>query len=312
LHTDLVILLVGLIGIWYGAGLVVHNGQRIAKALNLSEAFIGLTVLSIGTSLPEMFTHIAASIDVLNGMDASGVALGTNVGSNIIQITLIIGVVGLFTLVKSNKRIIRFDYIVMLGSIVLLWLVSLNHYISRLEGAVLFLLYVYYMWFLLRREKIIEKNPYQTNYWVCGALIVTGIGILIFAANMVVDKAVFLSRLWNIEGSLIGTLMIGVSTALPELTTALRAVLKGSASMSLGTLVGSNITNPLMMVGLGAMISGYTVDNYLLWFDIPVWFLVSVVCLLFFWKDSRLHKHSSIILIGMYLLYVFVKIRMMV
>lgn len=290
----------------------MNNGQRIAKALNLSDVFIGLTVLSIGTSLPEMFTHIIASINILKGTDASGVALGTNVGSNLIQITFIVGVVGLLALVKSNKKILKFDYIVMLGSIVLLWIMSLDHYLSRIEGILLFGLYICYLWFLLKGEKIIEKNPYKTNYWICGTLIIIGFGILIFAAYVVVNKAVFLSRIWHIEGSFIGTLLIGVSTALPEMTTAFRAILKGSTGMSLGTLVGSNITNPMMMAGLGAIISGYTVDNYLLWFDIPVWFLVSAVCLFFFWRDLRLHKHEALMLIGMYFLYVFVKIKMIV
>src|SRR3989338_7385888 len=142
---DLLLLLVGLVFLWFGAALVITSSQRIAKSLNISEAFIGLTILSIGTSFPEIMTHIVSSIDILKGIEASGIAVGTNVGSNLFQITFVVGLVGLLLTIKSNRTMIHRDYLIMLGSILLLWLFSLNGRIGRLEGVILALLYVAYL-----------------------------------------------------------------------------------------------------------------------------------------------------------------------
>ena len=100
--AELLIFLAGLLGIWYGAHTVVDHALIIAKQLKISKLFIGLTILSIGTSLPEIFTHINASLKELAGSAASNIAIGTNIGSNIVQITLILGILGFLTRIKSS------------------------------------------------------------------------------------------------------------------------------------------------------------------------------------------------------------------
>ncbi|MFO8016191.1 MAG: sodium:calcium antiporter [Candidatus Woesearchaeota archaeon] len=304
-----ILLILGVIGLWIGSGLVINAAQRIAKSLNISGAFIGLTIISIGSSLPEIITHIISSIDILKGIDASGVSVGTNVGSNLIQITFILGIVGLLLGVKSHKTILHRDYTVMMGSIVLLFIFSIGGTISRIEGIILVLLYIIYIGYLAKKEKLLEKNPFQTDYIKDTLIICSGIALLIFSADLVVDEALLLSSEWGLATSFIGTLIIGVGTALPELSTALRGILKKAEGISLGTLVGSNITNPLLALGLGAAISGYTVDKYLFWYDIPVWFLVSLIVMLFFWKNKRLSRVEAMMLIALYFLYVVFKLR---
>lgn len=302
-------LILGLIGVWFFAGVVVNSAQKIARHFNISEAFIGLTILSIGTSLPEISTHIIASIDILKGIEASGIAVGTNIGSNIIQITFILGFIALLTKVRSDKKILKRDYFVMLGSILLLFLLSLNSRISRIEGIILTGLYIAYLIWIAKKEKVVEKNPFKTDYLVDGLLIAVGIAALLYSANVVVSNALKISSLWNLSGSFIGTSIIGVSTALPELTVALRAILKGSTGISLGTLIGSNITNPLLALGIGAIISGYTISPVLTFFDLPFWFAVSLIALFFFWRKLKLEKKEAIALIVLYLVYVAIKLR---
>jgi len=304
----IVILIFGLIGVWIGAYMAVQASQNIGKSLNLTDAFIGLTILSIGTSLPEIFTHIISSIDILHGIDASGIAVGTNVGSNIIQITLIAGLIGLFATVKSEKNILKFDYPIMLGAIALLWIFGLDGRISRIEGALMAAAYVVFIVILASKEKMQRKNSYKANYFLESSVLVVGFAVLIYCASLVVNNAIFISETFGILKSFVGAMIIGVCTALPELTTSVVAIIKGSRGMSLGTLIGSNITNPMFALGIGAAISGYKVDSILQWFDIPFWFITSFIIMGFFRKDMRLSKREALIMIGFYAVYAFIRI----
>ena len=308
MYIELLFLIFGLIFIWLSATITVEAAKKIAYAFNLHEAFIGLTVLSIGTSLPEIFTHIMSSINILKGIESSGIAVGTNIGSNIIQITLILGIIALLTKVHIDKKILKLDYPIMLGAILLLFLFALNQTIGRFEG---FLLTAGYIWFLVwlsKREKVIEKNPekHKLHYFLN---LIIGLTALLFAAKIVVDNAISLSVIWGVSKSLIGVLMVGAATALPELTTALIAILKGSTKMSLGTLIGSNITNPMFALGIGAMISGYTIDSSILWYDIPFWFFISILAMMFFKKKMKLDKKEAITLIIAYLAYAIIRLK---
>ncbi len=306
---EIILFILGVLGIWFFAGLVVDAAQRIAKHFNISEEFIGLTILSIGTSLPEIFTHIIASIDILKGIDASGLAVGTNIGSNIIQITFVLGFIALLTKVHSDKKILKRDYLVMLGSILLLFLLSLNSTISRAEGIFITAAYIVYLIMIARKEKVIERNKFKTDLLRDSLFIIVGIVALLYSANLVVSNALKISSLWNLSGSFIGTVIVGVGTALPEMTVALRAILKGSTGISLGTLIGSNITNPMFALGIGAIISGYKISPVLLYFDLPFWFAVSLIALYFFWRKLKFEKKEAIVMIILYIIYVLVKLK---
>ncbi len=304
-------------GLVFGAQIVIYGAKHIAIKLGLSEFFVGLTLLSILTSLPEMIEHIVASLDILRGGPAgvlAGVAIGTNIGSNIIQITLITGLVGLIGTLVCDEDFIKKDYVFMLISILILFLFAFTgSHISRLEGGILFSMYLLYLYSLQRKEGIKEKlkvkhNPLAWDF----ILIALGFIALLFSADHLLKEAVFFSQAYGIEGSLIGTLIIGVATSLPEFTTAMVALIKRSSGLSLGTLIGSNITNPLLALGLGAMISGYSVENSLLWFDLPFWFGISVVGYFLFLKGKHLSNKEALVLIFGYFLYVGLRLAIFV
>lgn len=303
-------LALGIFAILLGANFIVDSATKVAKSMNISGAFIGLTILSIGTSLPEIFTHIFSSIDILKGIETSGISVGTNIGSNIIQITFIMGLLGIVTVIKADKKILKTDYLVMLGSILALFFLSLDGRISRIEGVMLVSAYIFYIWFLAKNEKMIEKNPFKANYWKEGIIMIFGFIALAVAANSVVNSAITLSETWGISQSFIGTLIIGVSTALPEMTTALIAILRGAHGVSLGTLVGSNITNPLFSLGIGGIISGYTIADSIVFFDLPWWFFASLVPLFFFWKKDYLKKWEASAMMLIYVAYGLFRIKL--
>jgi len=300
---------------WLSAELIITAATKIAKHYNVSETFIGLTILSIGTSLPELGTHIAASIKILQGADVSGLAVATNIGSSTIQISAILAIIGLFMIIKTDKEFLRKNYMVSLYAIVLLFIFSLNHLISRFEGFVLIVLYIIYIYYLAKAEHFtIKKNDINNNtkkekkeqkkdIVKNMILLIISFVILLTCSSFVVTAGEKLAAEWNVGDSLIGISLIGIGTALPELTTALAALKRKSSGMSLGVLVGSNITNPLFALGIGALISGYTINSTILWIDIPVWFTISFIVLLMMWDKLQLNKKDSIILLFLYFLY---------
>jgi len=318
--NNIVLFSIGLFGLWVGAQMAINGSLKISKQLGISKLFIGLTIISIGTSLPEIFTHLASSLKILKGIDASGVSIGANVGSNIIQITFIMGLIGMLAVIKSSKNIQRRDGIVMLGAIALLWLFGLNGYISQIEGVILVVLYLIYLLYLSSKEENLEElfdignhhkfllgKKARHNISVASGILLIGIVILLLSAKFVVDGAIFFADFFDVTQTLIGTMIIGVSTALPELTTALAGIKRGAKNLSLGVLIGSNITNPMLALGLGAAISGYTMAKEIIWFDLPFWFIVSLTVLIFFNSGHKLEKGEALVLIFSYVAYAFYK-----
>jgi cation:H+ antiporter len=315
---EILLFTIGVIGLWFGAGITIDGARKVARHYKISQLFIGLTILSIGTSLPEIFTHVASSIKILSGIDASGVAVGTNIGSDIIQITLIMGILALFATVKSTKDMLKRDGMVMIGAIVLLWIFGLNGYLSQLEGMILIILYITYLVLLTRKEKNVREliSPYhkalerkKKNHVLKHiSHIIIGIVMLAFASHWVVENTLFFAKTFGIEQTFFGLIVIGISTALPELTTAIRGIMKGVKTMSLGVLIGSNITNPMLAIGIGATISGYKISQTILWFDIPFKFVMSVLVIALFWKKNKLTKWQAGLLITSYFVYVAYKI----
>jgi cation:H+ antiporter len=314
--VELLIFLAGLIGIWFGAHMVVDHALVIAKQLKISKLFVGLTILSIGTSLPEIFTHINSSLKELSGMAASNIAIGTNIGSNIVQITLILGILGFLTRIKSSKSVQNRDGLVMLGAIIALFLMGLDGVISQLDGAILFFTYLGYLFYLYTKEEklgeIISRRTKWThkhfkNFTLHLGIILVGFAIIQVSANAVVDTTLRFSNTLGIEQSFFGLIIIGFATALPEFTTAVMGILKKSRDLSLGVLIGSNITNPMMALGIGAMIVDNPISKTLVNFDIPFWFIVSAGVLLLFQKDKKLSKIGAATMIGAYIVYVLYK-----
>lgn len=306
---EILFLAIGLALTLFSGETVVRAAQKIAKHFGISESFIGLTILSIGTSLAEISAHLAASYNILKGDDPvilSGIAVGTNIGSNIIQITAILGIVALALRLKASKKFMKHDYMVMLASIILVFIFGFNGSIGREEGLILVCAYLAYLYHLAKAEEIISKveSNHQGRIGWQWLYLSTGILILVYSANMVVKNAELLAIQWNVAGSLVGALIIGLGTALPELTTSIIAIMRKSKDMGLGVLVGSNITNPLFALGLGAMVSPYFVSPAILYFQLPFWFIVSTILYFFFMKGKRISRLEAITMIGLYFLYV--------
>ena len=308
---EIIYFILSLFGIFIGANITIDQAIIIAKKLKLSKLFIGLTILSIGTSLPEIFTHIFSSISEINGVSASNVAIGTNIGSNIFQITFIVGIVSYFSKIKINKNIISRDFLFMLFSILLLIILGYNGIISRLEGLILVSLYLFYLYKLYDKEESYKyiKSKNQKNIFIHIIYLFIGLTFLSISADTIVKYAVNLSKILSIEQSIIGVLIIGIATGLPELTTAIEGIRKKSKDMSLGVLIGSNITNPLMGVGIGALIVDNPISKTIINIHLISWLLISTILYLMIFNKKQISKRVGITMILLYFVFIVYKLN---
>lgn len=323
-----------LVGLFFIAVLVLAANLSVTKLVgiaayfNLSSTFMGMTVVSLATSIPEITSHLTASFNILAGkLDfqiGSAIVLGSNIGSDVVQQTFILGLVVLLSGGLYFRRYFLWKSMVpMIGSTVMCILLGLDGTYSRLDGFILFgsfVLYSLYLYFDERKfykaednipvsEEISDSIPTTRKQ----ALIDSGIAVLlmavtVFAASNVLSITEIVVNRTNISGSLIGVITLGLASALPELTTALAGVRQKEYGISLGTLVGSNITNPLVGIGAGALISRYAVPRPLVLWDLP-WetltgLLLWVILLI---KKGKLGKYEAFYLMMMYFVFIILR-----
>ncbi len=302
---DLLILILSLAGLWMGAELVIKGALHIADHYKISQLFIGLTILTLGTDLPELFINVTASIDRLNGIETSGIILGDIIGSSFSQIGLILGIAGLLATLSITKRLIIRDGLMMVASVAILFLAGLDGEISRVDGGIFILVYGFYFMTILREEKLHEKVKRAPGYdlgWSVISLL-AGLVVLAFASKFTIDSAVSLSVLFGVPQYLVGILVVGLGTSLPELATIIPALRRNAGKMVVGNLIGSNIFDILFALGVSSLISGFLVADNLLYFDIPALFLLSILVMVFFATKKHLTKKEAAVLVFIYLIY---------
>jgi cation:H+ antiporter len=310
--VDLAIVLGGALLMLAIAEVVIRLTLRLARHYRLSGSFVGLTILSVGTSLLEIMTHVVGSVRIVQQPEQmntlSGLLLGSNIGSDIFQQNFVLPVVALLGTVVVVRRMLLLEVGALIAASGLLWFACLGGVVTRLEGALLVLAYAAYLYVLGRNrhtETPLLHDP-LARHQALGAVVLV---VLCFAgmaliADPVLGAATRLVALLPMSASLFGVVVLGVCTALPELMTALVAIYKGQREISAGILIGSNITNPLLGAGLGAMISGYTVPDAIVAYDLPVKILTGALIYVFLWRRQDLSHSEAFVLIALYFAYV--------
>lgn len=304
------LLLLGLAGLWLGTELVIRGAVNIANYYELSQVFVGVAVLAIGTDLPEMVISINASLqNVLQGVNTSGIIIGNAIGSSFSQISLVLGIAGLLGYLTLSKRHLYEDGIMLLGSVLLLILLGFDGQITRIEGIILIVVYIMYYSRLIHQERFGQKIKKKFDKGISKNILflILGMVIVIFASKIVVDNSVRFSENLGIRQSFVGIIIIGLGTSLPELALSINAVRKKAIGLSVGNLIGSNIFDLLVPVGTGATISELKFERSLIWFDFSFLLLLSFIVLFFFKKKKGLQKIEAVILIGIFVLYTALK-----
>ncbi|MDN5203923.1 sodium:calcium antiporter [Fulvivirgaceae bacterium BMA10] len=308
---NVVFLFIALLGLWLGTELIIKGALNIANYYNLSQMFIGLSVLAIGTDLPEMVISISGSIQHLKGTQTSGVIVGNALGSCFAQVSIVLGISGLAGYLTLTKKHLKYDGIVLLGSIALLFLFALDGIISRIEGISLLIVYTIYYLSLFHNENFASKiktTKSDKRIWQDLFFLISGALVVIFCADRVVHHAVILAESWGVKQSFIGIILIGLGTSLPELAISINAALKKASGLSVGNLIGSNIFDLLMPIGAGATIIPLSFDKNLNLIDLPLLFALTILLLFFFKKRKGLQRNEAISLITIYIGYIIFKL----
>lgn len=243
----------GLALLYYGAEWMVSGGVSIARKCRISPLVIGLTLVAFATSAPELV------VSVLSTLDGHGdVALGNVVGSNICNITVILGISALIAPIAVNPKMLKLDIPLLLGiSLMLALSACLLGGVSRIAGAVFLLIGIGYTAFLIhssRGENAEEEDEKILKLHWALLLTVLGIGALVLGAHLFLKSAIFAATRFGIPDAVIGLTIVALGTSLPELATSAVAAFKGQQDIAIGNVVGSNILNILVIMGIAPLI----------------------------------------------------------
>jgi len=256
-----VLTIVGIVMLCFGGNWLVSGGVAISKKLGISKLIIGMTIIAYGTSTPELAASIAAA------GEHSQIILGNVIGSNIANIGMVTGIAAIIAPLVVSKATIRKEVPIMIGVSLLLVAVSIDGEISQYDGILLIASLVVFTIFTFKEAKkqrnetadetTKKKNVYARSF----GLIAIGIGLLYVGAILTIDNAVILAESFGISERIIGMTVIAIGTSLPELITSVIAIRKGHMDIGIGNIIGSNIYNILMIMGIGATIAGISVAS---------------------------------------------------
>lgn len=261
--VEYLLLITGFILLIAGADTLVRGASSIAKSLRISDLVIGLTVVALGTSAPELAVNITAS-----SSSAPGMAIGNVIGSNIFNILVILGITAFLKPVNLKSSLLKIEIpYAILASIVLIVVAAdsfidggLTSSIGRSEGIILLLFFAIFMYYitLSANKGEIEEDPGNTKiypWYIAALMCASGLALLIWGGDMIVTHATTIARAWGISETIIGITIVATGTSLPELATSLAAARKGNSDMAIGNVVGSNIFNIFLILGVSSMIS---------------------------------------------------------
>ncbi|NVM38197.1 MAG: calcium/sodium antiporter [Candidatus Lokiarchaeota archaeon] len=335
LFFSVLFLILGFFGLYFGAKFVIISLENIADRLNISHMMVGLTILSIGTSLPEIAVSIMGGIDKILGIDPyiDGIVIGNKVGSFMTQITLIIGILAVSQPIFVSKWELRREGPMLFISVLIFLFFSLDGILTQFEALLMIIIYLIYLIFVIWSERRLQKIKIESNSIEKERLdavsfepvksprkksstprdigiFLFGLIILIIAAEFTLLSAHDLSKEFHIPENVIGILIVGFGTSLPELVADLTAIRRGSFGIAVGDILGSNICDILLATGSGAIIINFKVPLIILVFDIPALFLALSLALYLLWTEKTLKRWEGSLLIGFYSVYVILKLAM--
>ena len=298
---QIVFLALGFFLLVKGADWFVDGASGLARKLGIPQLVIGLTIVAMGTSLPEAAVSISAAL-----RGNAEITIGNIVGSNILNILIILGVTALIATLKVADSTVRYEIPFMIVvTFVLLWLGYTGGQVTRLEGIILwalFLLYLRYLYMMAKKGKEEEREAEQLSTAKIIGLILAGVVMIVAGSNFAVEGASNLAKALGISQRFIGLTIAALGTSLPELVTSVSAARKHNADIAIGNIVGSNIFNILFIVGTTALItpvtfaSGFVVDT-LIAAAVGILLFVCVA------RTKELRKKAGIVMLLAYILY---------
>lgn len=300
----------GLILLYFGANWLVQGAITLALHLGLSPLIVGLTVVALGTSVPEALVSVQAAIG-----HQGGIAIGNVVGSNILNIALILGLSAFFNPLKVDSHLVKADVPLLAGATFMLVVLLEDFHISRMEGAFLLLCIVGYVAgnIMTVKRTSPEENKiegvelpedHSKNLWRDISFLFIGLIALAFGSNFLVTGAVDLARIFGLSEALIGLTIVSIGTGTPEIATALMAAYRKRADLAIGNAVGSNLFNIMFVLGIAALVApldGKGISSI----DLYVMLGVTILLLPTVWTGRILDRKEGFLFLAIYVGYLY-------
>lgn len=297
------LLVVGFVLLIKGADFFVDGSSAVAKKLRIPPLIIGMTIVAMGTSLPETSVSVSASLAGKNDLSISNA-----VGSNIFNLMIVAGFCAILCPLPIGKDTLKKDFpFSILAAGVLLAMGAISGEITRIDGIILLLLFALFLYMMIksaiaaRNSAVSAENEEIKNLpvWQCALYIIGGIAAIAFGGKMVVESASDIARHFGMSDNLIGMTIVALGTSLPELVTSIVAARKNEMDMALGNVIGSNIFNILFVLGIAAAISpiGFTSANMI---DTAVLIASSLLVLIFCIPKRKLVRWNGISMVAVY------------
>ncbi len=254
------LLLVGFVLLIKGADFFVDGSSSVARLLGVPSVIIGLTIVAMGTSAPEAAVSITAGLAGSNEIAVSNV-----IGSNIFNLLVVAGSCAAIKAFSVDKELLERDFPVNLAANLLLMVFLINNTVSRMEGLILLALFAAYLAYLvvgaLKNRQTTDEEVKTLSPLLSVVYIIGGLAAIIYGGDLVVDNAVLIAEHWGLSQTFIGLTIIAMGTSLPELVTSIVAAGKGESGLAIGNVVGSNIFNLMLILGLSSSLSPITVER---------------------------------------------------
>jgi cation:H+ antiporter len=305
---NVALFLFGLLVLVAGAECLIRGAVRVARALGVSPFVIGFTLVGFGTSAPELVVSLSAALQ-----GSPDIALGNVVGSNIANIGLILAVAAILRPLAARMRLLRVEVPMTIGVSLLLWLLAWDNALTRLDGAVLlagFLAVAHYTYRSARREppevkeEVGKEAAVYMPVWLAAVLVVVGLGGLIWGADLMVEAAVRIARALGVSDWLVGLTVVAVGTSLPELAASTAAAIRGDSDIALGNVLGSNIFNVLLILGVTVVVHPIHVDDTILVRELPVMVGFAILLVPIVGYKLKVHRWEGLILLGAYAAFI--------
>lgn len=303
----------GLIILLLAGDALVRGAVNLSLRLGVPALIVSLTIVAFGTSAPELLIAISAIKD-----HAPGIALGNVVGSNTANVLLVLGLPAVFAGLHTSECDTRKNYILMLGATILFIALALFLGVFTIPSGIVLLAVLAVILFMAAREARLHRKNGQADdleeleeadpnmpYWRVGVYLILGLVGLPLGADLLVDNATIIARLYGVGETVIGLTLVAIGTSLPELATTSMAALRKQADVALGNVIGSNMFNLLAIIGITTFFGDIPVDPEILHFDLWVMLGASLILVPFVFLKQDITRRWGIVLSGLYAVYLF-------
>lgn len=308
---------IGLTALIWGANRFIDNSAALAKLMKLSSLLIGIFIIGLGTSTPELLVSVMAS------WQGSDVALGNAIGSNIANIALILGATAILVPIAFKSTILRTELPILTAITIITLFFFRDYLLTRGEALILVLLFILFLIYSIKKAKKMPDDIYlqeqEENYQTTEQLqpkspmpkilfgIILGLLVMLGASQILIHSSTAIAKLFNISEMIIGLTIVAVGTSLPELASSIAAIKKNEHDLAVGNVIGSNIFNTLVVIGCSGIIKNIAIDCTIFYRDCMAMLLLTLSLFLFGYRfkriEGRINRLEGIILVFFYVAY---------